>query len=151
MSTLRLVPFTAGALLVVELWFDDAETRRWLGDRRWPSMILRLAVGPPAEHRGHQVLDRRTWIVEVYEDRTAGLAFVIGPDRRGSGLGRRALHAIAAQLAADGIREVFGGAEANNAASIRCMEGAGFTRRSDEPDAEGFLYLERHLTNATMV
>ena len=151
MSALRLVPFTAGALLVVELWFDDAETRRWLGDRRWPSMILRLAAGPPAEHRGHQVLDRRTWIVEVYEDRTAGLAFVIAPDRRGSGLGRRALHAIAAQLAADGIREVFGGAEANNAASIRCMEGAGFTRRSDEPDAEGFLYLERHLTNATMV
>ena len=47
--------------------------------------------------------------------------------------------------------EVFGGAEANNAASIRCMEGAGFTRRSDEPDAEGFLYLERHLTNATLV
>ena len=114
MSALRLVPFTAGALLVVELWFDDAETRRWLGDRRWPSMILRLAAGPPAEHRGHQVLDRRTWIVEVYEDRTAGLAFVIAPDRRGSGLGRRALHAIAEQLAADGIREVFGGAEADN-------------------------------------
>jgi L-amino acid N-acyltransferase YncA len=66
-------------------------------------------------------------------------------------LGRRALHAIAAQLAADGIREMFGGAEANNAASIRCLEGAGFSRRSDEPDAEGFLYLERHLTNATMV
>ena len=47
MSALRLVPFTAGALLVVEPWFDDAETRRWLGDRRWPSMILRLAAGPP--------------------------------------------------------------------------------------------------------
>jgi RimJ/RimL family protein N-acetyltransferase len=42
--------------------------------------------------------------------------------------GRRALHAIAEQLGADGIREVFGGAEADNAASIRCMEGAGFTR-----------------------
>ena len=133
MRALRLVAFAAAALPVVEPWFDDAETRRWLGDRRWPSMILRLAAGPPGEHRGHQVLDRRACIVEeddapvglvdveVYEDRTAGLAFVIAPDRRGSGLGRRALHAIAAQLAADGIREVFGGAEANNAASIRCM------------------------------
>ena len=109
-GALRLVPFTAGALLVVEPWFDDAETRRWLGDRRWPSMILRLAAGPPGEHRGHQVLDRRAWLVEeddapvglvdveVYEDQTAGLAFVIAPDRRGSGLGRRALHAIAAKL-----------------------------------------------------
>jgi RimJ/RimL family protein N-acetyltransferase len=159
MSALRLVPFTAGALPVVEPWFDDAQTRQWLGDRRWPAMILRMAAGPPGEHRGLQVLDRRAWIVEaddapvglvdveVYADRTAGLAFVIAPDRRGSGLGRRALNAIAEQLAADGIREVFGGAEANNAASIRCMEGAAFTRRSDEPDAEGFLYLERRLTN----
>ncbi len=159
MSALRLVPFTATALSVVEPWFDDEETLRWLGDRRWPSMILRLAASPPAEQRGHQALDRRAWIVEedgaptglvdveVYQDRTAGLAFVIAPARRGRGVGRRALNAIAEQLAADGIREVFGGAEANNAASIRCMEGAGFARRSPEPDAEGFLYLARHLNN----
>ncbi len=52
-----------------------------------------LGRGAPGEHRGHQVLDRRAWIVEeddapvglvdveVYEDRTAGLAFVIAPDR----------------------------------------------------------------------
>lgn len=88
--------------------------------------------------------------VEVNEDRTAGLAFVIAPDYRGSGLGRRALHAIAQQLAADGIREV-SAVPRPTAASIRCMESAGFARRSDEPDAAGFLYLERHLTNASMV
>jgi RimJ/RimL family protein N-acetyltransferase len=124
-------------------------------------MNLRLAANPPAEHRGRGVLDRRAWIVEaddapvglvdveVYEDLTAGLAFVIAPSCRGSGVGRRALQAIAEQLAGDGVREVFGGTETNNAASIRCMEGSGFTRRSHEPDAEGFLYLERHLTDAT--
>jgi L-amino acid N-acyltransferase YncA len=107
-------------------------------------------------------VDRRAWIteeddapaglvdVEVYEDGTAGLAFVVAPARRGSGVGRRALNAIAEQLAADGVREVFGGAEANNTASIRCMESAGFSRRSHEPDAEGFLYLARQLDNATM-
>jgi RimJ/RimL family protein N-acetyltransferase len=161
MSPLQLVPFTAAALPVVEPWFDDQETLQRLGDRRWPSMILRLAASPPVEHRGHQALDRRAWIVEeddapvglvdveVYENRTAGLAFVIAPARRGSGLGRRALHAIADQLAANGVREVFGGAEPNNLASIRCMEAAGFTRRSQEPDAEGFLYFTRRLNDAT--
>jgi RimJ/RimL family protein N-acetyltransferase len=165
MSALRLVPFTATALPVIEPWFDDEQTRRWLGDRRWPSMILRLAASPPVSgaSRAPGVLNRCAWIVdddgapaglvdvEVYEDRTAGLAFVIAPARRGTGVGRCALHAIVEQLAAEGIREVFGGAEANNLASIRCMESAGFTRRSPEPDADGFLYLylARHLSNAT--
>ncbi len=40
MSALRLVAFTAAALPVIEPWFDDADTRRWLSDRRWPAMIL---------------------------------------------------------------------------------------------------------------
>ncbi len=35
MSALRLVPFTVAELPVVEPWFDDVETRRWLGDHRW--------------------------------------------------------------------------------------------------------------------
>jgi L-amino acid N-acyltransferase YncA len=72
------------------------------------------------------------------------------PARRGRGVGRRALHLIAEQLAADGMREVFGGTEANNVASIRCLESAGFTRRSQEPDAEGFLYFARQLNNTTL-
>ena len=33
MSQLRLAPFTSAALAVVEPWFDDEQTRRWLGDR----------------------------------------------------------------------------------------------------------------------
>ncbi len=40
MSALRLVAFTAAALPVIEPWFDDADTRQWLSDRRWPAMIL---------------------------------------------------------------------------------------------------------------
>jgi RimJ/RimL family protein N-acetyltransferase len=156
-SVLRLVPFTVAALHAIEPWFDDPETCRWVGDRRWPSMILRLAASPPAEHRGQRVLDRRAWIVkedgtpagvvdvEIYEDRSASLAFVIAPARRGRGVGRRALRTVVEQLEGGGVRQVFGGAEADNVASIRCMESAGFTRRSDEPDRDGFLYFARHL------
>lgn len=157
MSGLRLVPFTNDDLPAVGEWFDDPETRRWLGDRRWPEMILRLVADPPAEHRGHRVVDRRAWIVEegdvrvgmidveIYADRTAGLAFVVAPAHRGRGVARRALGAIASQLAANGVHEVFGGVETDNVASTRCMEAAGFTRRSRQPDAEGFIYFARQL------
>jgi RimJ/RimL family protein N-acetyltransferase len=156
MPALRLVSFTAADLTSVAPWFDDPETCRWLGGRRWPEMILRLTGDPPAEQRGRGVVDRRAWIVEegdvrvgmidveVYEDRTAGLSFVVAPAHRGRGVARRALRLIARQVAAEGVQEVFGGAEADNAASIRCMEAAGFRRRSNEPDAEGFIYLARH-------
>ena len=157
MSELRLVPFSGADLEAVAAWFDDPETRRWLGDRRWPAMILRLAADLPAEHCGHRVIDRRAWIieegdvrvgmidVEIYADRTAGLAFVVAPAHRGRGVARGALRAIATQLAASGVQEVFGGVETDNVVSMRCMEAAGFTRRSQHPDAEGFVYFARQL------
>jgi len=157
MSGLRLVRFTSDDLQAVGVWFDDPETRRWLGDRRWPEMILGLAADPPAEHRAHRVIGRRAWIieegdvrigmidVEIYADRTAGLAFVVAPGHRGRGVARRGLEAIATQLAAKGVQEVFGGVETDNVASMRCMEAAGFIRRSQEPDAEGFVYFARQL------
>jgi len=90
MSAPRLVPFIVADLPSVAAWFDDPETRRWLGDRRWWEMILRLADDPPTGPRGRRVVERRAWIVEegdvrvgmidveVYDDRTAGLAFVVG-------------------------------------------------------------------------
>jgi GNAT superfamily N-acetyltransferase len=131
MSELRLLPFSGADLEAVAAWFDDPETRRWLGDRRWPAMILRLAADLPAEHCGHRVIDRRAWIV--------------APAHRGRGVARRALRAIATQLAASGVQEVFGGVETDNVVSMRCMEAAGFTRRSQHPDAEGFVYFARQL------
>jgi RimJ/RimL family protein N-acetyltransferase len=162
MSWLRLVPFTGADLQAVAAWFDDPETCRWLGDRRWPEMILRLAADRPDEDRGDRVIDRHAWIieegdirvgmidVEIYDNRTAGLALVVAPVRRGRGVGRRALAAIATQLAADGVWEVFGGVETDNVASIRCMEAAGFTCRSPEPDAEGFVYFARRLSETAV-
>jgi len=151
------VPFTADALPLVEPWFDDAETRRRLGDRTWPSMILRLAGSPPGEHRGRSVLEHRAWLVEMdnapvglvdaesYEDDTVGIALIVAPAYRSCSVGRRTLEAVAGQLVEEGMREIFGGVEVDNVASIRCMEAAGFTRRSNEPDAEGFLYFARKL------
>ncbi|MBV8715260.1 MAG: GNAT family N-acetyltransferase [Chloroflexi bacterium] len=162
MSWPRLVAFTSADLEAVAEWFDDPETCCWLGDRRWPEMILRLAADPPAEHRGHRVIDRRAWIIEVGDVRvgmidvenlrqwTAGLAFVVAPIHRGRGVARRALAAIATRLASDGVQKVFGGVETDSQASIRCIEAAGFTCRSRQPDAEGFVYLARQLSETVV-
>jgi L-amino acid N-acyltransferase YncA len=157
MSLRQLVPFSAAALPVVEPWFDDADTLRWLGDRRWPAMALRLSTNPPPEALGDRTasVDRRSWLfeeegvavalldVEVYEDQRAGCAFVVDPRQRGRGCGQRALQALVRHVATTGVRELFAGAEPENSASIRCLEGAGFVSRSDKPDAEGFLYFVR--------
>jgi len=142
---------------VIEPWFDDADTQRWLGDRRWPAMVLHLGTNPPtdAPSERSRTVDRRGWLfeedavavalldVEVCEDQSAGCAFVVDPCRRARGCGQRALQALARHVATTGVRELFAGVEPQNRASIRCLEGAGFVRRSDEPDAEGFLYYVR--------
>jgi RimJ/RimL family protein N-acetyltransferase len=150
-----LVPFTPADLPRVELWFDDAQTRRWLGGPQWPAMVLRLAADPAEEHRGRRIRARQAWLaeqagipvalldVEVYPDGTAGCAFVVAPERRGHGVGRRALARLAAELAAAGVREITAGVEPANTSSVRCLLGAGFQPRVDTPDAEGFLYFAR--------
>jgi RimJ/RimL family protein N-acetyltransferase len=154
---MRLIPFSAAALPLVEPWFDDEDTCRWLGDRHWPAMVLRMAANPPREPRGDRprTVARQNWLfeedaapvalldVEAYDNHTAGCAFVVDPAHRRRGCARRALQALMNQVAPTGIRELFAGVEHDNTASIHCLEGAGFIRRSNEPDAEGFLYFAR--------
>ena len=149
---LVLVPFTAEALPKAEPWFDDPETRRWLEDRKWPAMALRLATEPPVERRGKRALRRETFLAmengspvaladtEMYQDGTASFAFVVEPSRRGRGVCRRVALALRAYLADQGVHELFAGAEPDNLASIRCLEAAGFRPRSELADSEGFLY-----------
>jgi RimJ/RimL family protein N-acetyltransferase len=144
---LVLAPFTTEELPIVEPWFDDPETQQWLGDRKWPAMVLH----PPAEHRGHPTVRRESLLaiedgspvalldVETYQDGTAGFAFVVDPGRRGRGVCRQAALALVARLAKAGVHGLFGGVEPANLASIRCLEAAGFKSSSGQPDAEGFL------------
>jgi RimJ/RimL family protein N-acetyltransferase len=147
---IRLRLFTTEALSVLEPWFDDPETQRRLGGPDWPARELRLLADPPPAHRGQRVERRWAWVAEdlvpvglvvaeAYCDATASVALVVDPARRGRGVGRRILRAVLDALRAAGIREATGGIEADNVASVRCVEAAGFTRQAEEPDAEGFV------------
>jgi RimJ/RimL family protein N-acetyltransferase len=47
-----LRPFAPDQLPLVEPWFEDPETQRWLGGPDWPRMALRLADHPLGQFRG---------------------------------------------------------------------------------------------------
>ncbi len=47
--TVALRPFTRDQLALVEPWFEDPETQRWLGGPDWPRMILDLSDAPLGE------------------------------------------------------------------------------------------------------
>ncbi len=59
---LALRPFGPDDLAVVEPWFADGETQRWLGGPEWPLQALRLASAPLGEFRGARETGRFDFI-----------------------------------------------------------------------------------------
>jgi len=73
MSGVRLEPFGSEQLPIVEPWFEDVDTQRWLGGPGWPSLILDLASNTLGEYRGAVETGRHTWLARD-GDRPVGLA-----------------------------------------------------------------------------
>jgi RimJ/RimL family protein N-acetyltransferase len=69
MVSLQLRPFEASELHVVEPWFNDAETQRWLGGSGWPRQMLDLMTHPLGEYRGARETGRYRWL--AWEHATA--------------------------------------------------------------------------------
>jgi RimJ/RimL family protein N-acetyltransferase len=156
-AEIRLVALTADTLALAEPWFQDEQTRRWLGGPGWPALVLRLALDPPAEYRGRRVTGSFAWLayaegqpvglvdVERYADGTAGLALVVDPARRGQGLGQRIIRAVLAHQELGGTELVRVGIEPDNQASVRCFTAVGFAAEANEPDWEGVVYFRRRV------
>jgi RimJ/RimL family protein N-acetyltransferase len=135
---LALRPFVADDLPAVEPWFDEAETRRRLGDRAWPRRLLAL-VDPPArmavvavEHGAPVALAD----VEIDADGRAALAVVVAPSARRRRVATRLLADLTHAPALAAARELYGTVEPGNRASERLLRGAGF--RPDGVDRDGF-------------
>ena len=62
MDCLRLRPFERHHLPLVEPWFTECNTRRWLGGPAWPRHMLDLADRPLAEFRGAAETGRYRWL-----------------------------------------------------------------------------------------
>jgi ribosomal protein S18 acetylase RimI-like enzyme len=139
---LALRPLTAADIPVVEPWFDDEETRHWLGGRDWPRKSLRLA-GPARHELLALIDDRPVGMVDVeIEHGRAAFAVVIAPDARRHGIGRQMVEACIALPSFATVAEWFAGVERGNTASRQLLEGLGFLRMTEE-DADGFTYFAR--------
>ena len=57
---------------LVEPWFQDLDTQKWLGGPGWPSLILNLADKPLGEFRGAKETGRYAWLAWD-RDRPVGL------------------------------------------------------------------------------
>jgi GNAT superfamily N-acetyltransferase len=134
-------PFAVTDLERVAPWFDDPETVRRLGGREWPQQLLALA--DPPRRCSFVAVEAADPValadVERQPDGRAAVALVVAPDRRNRGVGSALLRALAQDLAAQGVPELWGGVEAGNRASERCARNAGFAPASDGPDEEGFV------------
>ena len=55
-------PLKREQLSLMEPWFSDVETQRWLGGPDWPRMMLDIAERPLGEFRGARETGRFHWL-----------------------------------------------------------------------------------------
>lgn len=139
-------------LPTVQRWFEDPDTRRWVGGTEWPAAQLRLAADPPERTRGGRVVGWSTLIALdgpdpvglinfwTYDNRSTGVIVVVDPKQRRRGYGRAILEAFSRSSDLAGTTRVFAGVDPANVASVRSLEAAGFTLESDSPDELGDVY-----------
>ena len=170
MVHVHLRSFQAQDLPLIEPWFLDDETNRWLGGPDWPRLMLDLADRPLGEFRGAIETGRFRWTAwdgelpvgyvdcGIYDRWTTwdgeravaeidvpsgAVAFTVAPGCRRLGYGRQILQALFDAPEVADIELVGGGVEPQNVASIACLRSAGFSQENKEPDFEGMVYFVR--------
>ena len=127
---------------------DREETFRGKTVLRVHSFVALDDDGAAVAHVGGDVYDRwavwdpaREEVLAVHPGRAMGAAYVVDPARWGQGFGRAALGAlVAAPEVADVVQFVLG-IDEDNAASRAAAAAAGFALLTEEPDAEGMVYV----------
>jgi len=125
----------------------DQETFRGKTVLRVHSFVA-LEDDEPAAHVGGDVYDRwavwdpaREEVLAVHPGRAMGAAYVVDPARWGRGVGRETLRAlVTAPEVADVVQFVLG-IDEDNGPSRAAAAAAGFLPLSEEPDAEGMVFV----------
>ena len=152
-SGLELDSFTYSDRDAVDPWFDDDDTRRFIGGTGWVEHSLLHPPKPPTERDGRQVSARFMWVareggvpvgvvdVETYDDGTADLAMIVAPDHRRAGLCKRILEVAIGHPALGDVQVVRLGVEPDNIGAARCAESAGF--RAEPHPEQGLTHYTR--------
>jgi len=155
LQSVELEPFTRSDRDAVDPWFDDDDTRRFIGGTGWVEHSLMHPPSPPSEREGRQISTRLMWVaredgvpvgivdVVTYDDATADLALIVAPDRRRAGVCKRILEAVVGHPALDGVEMVRLGVEPDNIGAARCAQAAGFT--AEPHDEQGLAHYVRTL------
>ncbi|MEO8758158.1 MAG: GNAT family N-acetyltransferase [Devosia sp.] len=140
---IALRSLTAADIGSISPWFDDDETRHWLGDSSWPIKGLKLAG--PNRHELLGLVDGNPVglvDIEVGPDARAAFAIVISPSMRGQGIGVQMIEACLAAARFAEISEWYAAVERGKVASLQLLQRFGFARVTNEgPD--GFSYFAR--------
>lgn len=160
---MRLRLLTEADLSRVAHWFDDAAIQEWLGGRDWlprelrlvrqrPGTLFRrqlvlrsyawlaLADGRPVGYAGGDIYDRWTQTFDGYPHRSMGISYLVDPAEQGRGIGRALVRAVVTRADLVDVHTFWAGIEADNVASRKCAEAAGFVQHNAEPDFEGTVY-----------
>lgn len=177
MSPLTLFPFEPDQLSLVEPWFHDGETQRWLGGPGWPRLVLDRAGRPWGEYRGRVEMGSYRWlaweghsavgyidcgvtdrftewdgdhgILDVIPTPSGNISYVVDPRRRRRGYAVAMLNALWSPPQLSLVRLMVAGVEPANVASVRALLKAGYQPLHADPDWEGVAYHARLRTNRT--
>lgn len=154
---MQLKTFEASELHLVEPWFNDPETRRWLGGPRKPRQMLNLMNHPLGEFRGARETGRFRWLASVHEaaigfidcgtyDRPLGQHQLCGGSHtaRTSSLHPDDIELMRQPELAE-IRLFGAGVEPDNLAFIGSLVSAGLEALDARPDWEGMVYYVKRI------
>jgi RimJ/RimL family protein N-acetyltransferase len=153
MGEVELASFTHSDRDAVDPWFDDDDTRRFIGGTGWVEHSLMHPPSPPTERDDRQIAARFMWVaredgapvgvvdVATYDDATTDLALIVAPEHRRTGLCKRILEAVIAHPALDGVELIRLGVEPDNVGAARCAESAGFVAESS--NEQGLMHYVR--------
>lgn len=137
-----LVPMKQADLSTLQSWFEDKELSKRLGGML-PLQKYFDYVQSESNYFAWMALEGDTPVGAVFMENEAGepqsFAFLVKPELRSGGYGKRILQKLMAQPELSNAEEWKVGIEPDNIASQRCLASVGFVPESGIEDAEGFL------------